>query len=281
MHSKKTLIIAPNAGFCNRLRTMVSAIYLAEKLEMNIQHLWIGTQYRCANDNIQEIHNKSFEHFFKESINQCNYKNMEKEVNKVYTEWMPTTNPNAWYNFQSYGQKLLQTQNYLELSLVNEKMDSSENFLIETSYINNLKITKEDKNRIYKKYFIPRDKFLNEINKIDEIHENTVGISIRKGDFKIYFPETQIDNEIIMKWLNNMNRKILFCSDDKEYEREMREKITNAIIPNFAGNDIDFLDFILLSKCVKIYGTQKSSFSEEAAYFGGVEYIPLTKDFFK
>jgi hypothetical protein len=209
---------------------------------------------------------------------------MEKEVNKVYTEWMPTTNPNAWYNFQSYGQKLLQTQNCLELSLVNEKMDASENFLIETSYINNLKITNEDKNRIYTKYFIPRDKFLNEI---DEIDANTIGICIRKGDFKICFPETQIDDEIIIKWLNNMNNmnnmnnKILFCSDDKEYEKEMRQKINNAIIPNFSGNDIDFLYFILLSKCGKIYGTQKSSFSEEAAYFGGVEYIPLTKDFFK
>ena len=278
MNSKKTLVVAPNAGFCNRLRTMVSAIYLSEKLDMNIEHLWIGTQYRCANNNIQAIHNKSFEYFFKESVKRCDYKNMTNKVNKVYTEWMPTTNPNAWYNFQSYGQKLLQTQIALDLKLVNEMMDTSEDFLIETSYINNLSITKEDKTRIYNKYFIPRDEFLDKINKI-EMNENTIGISIRKGDFKIYFPETQIEDEIILNWLNNMNSKIVFCSDDKEYEREIRQKIKNAIIPNFNGTDIDFLDFLLLSKCKKIYGTQKSSFSEEAAYFGGVEYIPLTRDF--
>jgi len=279
----KTLIIAPNAGFCNRLRTMVSAIYLSEKLKMNIEHLWIGETYRCANINIQEIHNKSFEHFFKENIKRCEYKNMINKINKVYTEWMPTENPFAWYSVQSYGQKLLQIKNFLELQLVNEIMDSSEDFLIETSYINNLNITKKDKNRIYKKYFVPNDYFLDEINKINEIDENTIGISIRKGDFKVYFPETQIDNEIIVKWIDSIdsiNSKIIFCSDDKEYEREMREKIKNSIIPNFTSNDREFLDFLLLSKCKIIYGTLKSSFAEEAAYFGDVEYIPITKDFF-
>ena len=34
--NKNTLIIAPNAGFGNRLKTMVSAIYLSEKLNMKL-----------------------------------------------------------------------------------------------------------------------------------------------------------------------------------------------------------------------------------------------------
>jgi hypothetical protein len=102
-------------------------------------------------------------------------------------------------------------------------MDTSENFLIETTYINNLKIKKEDKTRIYKKYFIPRDIFLNEINKVD-IGKNTIGISIRKGDFKIYFPETQMDDKMILNWINSINSKIFFCSDDKEYESETLER---------------------------------------------------------
>ena len=29
---------------------------------MNIEHLWIGMQYICYNRNIQNIHNKLFEH---------------------------------------------------------------------------------------------------------------------------------------------------------------------------------------------------------------------------
>jgi hypothetical protein len=274
---KQTIIIAPNAGFCNRLRAMVSAIYLSEKLDMNIEHLWIGTPYRCANGNIQEIHDKSFNYYFEENIKSCDYKNVINNINKVYTEWMPTGIQSEWYIFQSYGQKLLQISNFLDLNLIGENMDTTESFLIETSYLNNLKITREDKTRIYKKYFIPRDIFLNETN----INENLIGISIRKGDFKIYFPETQMDDEIIMKWINKINNKIFFCSDDKVYEKNMRNQIKNSFKPIYNRNDDnDFIDFILLSKCIKIYGTQKSSFSEEASHFGSVEYIPLTQEFF-
>ena len=111
-----------------------------------------------------------------------------------------------------------------------------------------------------------------------------IGISIRKGDFKTFFPETQIDDELIMTFINKLihttkdiNTKIFFCSDDKEYEYQMRLKIKNSIIPNY-NNDNDFIDFLILSKCIKIYGTNKSSFSEEASYFGGCDYIPLTLD---
>jgi hypothetical protein len=276
MNLKKTLIVAPNAGFCNRLRTMVSAVYLAEKLEMNIEHLWLGTSYHCANNNIQNIHNKSFEYYFEENIKRCDYKNMINNVNNVYSEWLPGW---CWYQFQSYGQKLLKTSVLLNLDLVNDKMDNSQNFLIESSHINNLKMTKNDKNRIYKTYFIPKNKFLNEINMMDE---NIIGIHIRKGDFNIYFPETQIDDKLIIKWIENINSKIYFCSDDKIFEREIRKNLKNVLIPKFNNiddvNDIDFLEFLSLSKCTKIYGTWKSSFSEEAALFGGIEYIPLKKD---
>ena len=279
METKKTLIIAPNAGFCNRLRSMVSAIYLSEKLEMNIEHLWIGMQYNCYNGNIQNIHDKSFEYFFEEKIKRCDYTDKINKVRKVYTEWFPNI---SWHKYQSYGQKMLRSSVLLSLHLVNEEMDATEDFLIETSYINNLKITKQDKFRIYNNFFTPRANFLDEISKINEIDENTIGIAIRKGDFKKYFPETQIDDEIILKWIKSMNCKIFFCSDDREYTKKMRNIIKNSIIPNFnvSEDDEDFLEFILLSKCVKIYGTEKSSFSEEASYFGGTEYIPLTKKYF-
>ena len=264
---------------------MVSAIYLSQKLGMDIEHLWIGEPYRCASDNIQLIHNKSFGYFFEEKLKRCDYRTMKDKVNKVYTEWMPNMNPNSWYNFQSYGQKLLEISKYTGLELVNEKMDTSENFLIETSYINNLKITKDDKTKIYKQYFIPRDIFMQEINKITDFNEAIIGIAIRKGDFIIHNPELQIDDNMISKWVDSIESKIFFCSDDEKYEKEMRNKYKNAVIPKFSNSvnksDIFFLDLILLSKCVKIYGIQKSSFAEEAANFGGVEYIPLTKEFIK
>jgi len=272
-NSKKTMIIAPNAGFCNRIRTMVSAIYLAEKLNMNIEHLWIGTKYRCSNPNIQKAHDKTFEHFFKESIKRCDYKTIANEVNRVYTEWLPCNNPYAWYNFQSYGQNLIKPTVVSGLDLVNEQMDASENFLIETSYINNLTITKEDKYKIYNKYFTPRDHFLDRITNLNEIDENTIGIHIIKGEF---------EDEIIKRWLTSIDNKVLLFSDDKQYIEEMRTFLKTPFIPIIPSinDDNDYLEFLLLSKCKVIYGTDKSLFAEEASYFGGCEYIPLTQDLF-
>ena len=275
---KNTLIIAPNAGFGNRIRTMSSAIYLADKLNMNLQHLWIGTKNNCMFSHEQNIHDKSFEYFFKPMIKRCDYITMKNKLNKVYTEWSPGS---YWHQFQSYGQKLLDTTITHDLSLVNEAMDTSENFLIETTYIKNLTITINDKVHIYKTYFIPHDRFLNELSIIPE---NTIGISFRIKDFYCYFPDSKIQNEILIKWLSNINYPVILFSDDTNYQLEMRKYLQIPIIPNFENNsasDNDFLTFLQLSKCSTLYGTAMSSFCEEAAYFGGVEYIPLTKDFFR
>jgi len=160
---------------------MVASIYLSEKLDMKLQHLWIGTIYRCANQNIQEIHNKSFEHYFKERIQRCDYRKMKDEIHKVYTEWLPTNNPNAWYHVQSYGQKLLQIKECRELSELHESMISTESFLIEASYLKNVSITKEEKTRIYQTYFLPRDYLLEEITPYQT--KQLIGVCIRKTDF--------------------------------------------------------------------------------------------------
>ena len=302
---KKTLIIAPNGGFANRLRTMVSAIHLAKKLDVNIEHLWIGTPYKCAFKHIQYIHDKSFEYFFKQSINRCDYKIMMQSVNKVYTEWMQQ---DEWYDYQSYGQKLLQPSILSKLDLVNEDMDVTENFLIETTYINNLTISKEEKTQIYSTYFVPKDEFLVRINILDrecnvaekersegadpekrmvetsaKYSNNTIGIGIRRGDFLYIYPENIVDDNLLIAWLVSIELPVLFVSDDIEYETRMRQHLKHPVIPIFEAEDVDkgFLQFLLLSKCSKIYGTLASSFYEEAAIFGGVDYMPLTKEFFK
>jgi len=274
---KKILIIAPNGGFGNRLRTMVNAIYLAKKLKMDIQHLWLGTEFKCTYDHIQYIHDKSFNNFFKSTIKGYDYINMKNTVKKVYSEWMPKK---YWYSYQCYGQKLLTIDNICELNLVNEEMNNSEDFLIETTFINNLKINEEEKHKIYKNYFIPNDIF---INKLELLPENTIGISIRRNEFLDYFPESEIDKNIIINWLSSIENPVLLFSDDREYQEEMRKYLKIPIIPNYESiphEDNFFLGFLQLSKCLKLYGTYMSSFCQEAAYFGGVEYIPLKKDFF-
>ena len=281
MTEKKTLVIAPNAGFGNRMRTMVSAIYLADKLKMNIEHLWIGTPYTCALPHIQTIHDKSFEYYFKDSVPKCDYAKRSIGVYKVYTEWMPCTDPCAWYNYQSYGQKLIKPPVLCKLDEVNETMDASNDFLIETSYIPSLSITSAEKHRIYSTYFIPHERFL---SKAYVYPKNMIGISIRSKIFYDYYPGSKINDSTIIKWLDSFDSHVLLLSDDKVYQKEMRQYLSYPVKPCFErryNEDDAFLQFLLLSSCVKIYGTEKSSFAEEAAHFGGKEYIPLTKDFFK
>ena len=156
-------------------------------------------------------------------------------------------------------------------------MNNSENFLIETTYINNLKITDKEINMIYAKYFIPRDEFTNKLNKVEK---NTIGISIRKGDFESYYPDSVIENSVMVKWLKSLDDPVLLFSDDDNYAEEMRKYLKNPVSPILEGEHMFFLSFLLLSKCSKIYGTLSSSFSEEASKFGGVEYVALSKDFF-
>jgi hypothetical protein len=165
---------------------------------------------------------------------------------------------------------------------VNEKMDTSESFLIETTAIPNLSITRDDKINIYKKYFIPHDHFVDNLNILDA---NTIGISIRMKVFYWYFPDSKIQDEVMIKWLSALDVPVVLFSDDRDYQIEMRKYLKHPIIPNFEtnneyANDMWFLQFLQLSKCSKLYGTFLSSFCEEASYFGGVDYTPLTKDFF-
>lgn len=266
---------------------MVSAIYLADKLNMNLEHLWIGIPWFCLLSHIQSIHDKSFEYFFKPAIRRCDYKHMKNQLNKAYSEWIEPPfywhqfQSYGWYQFQSYGQKILDITVTNDLSCVNETMDTTENFLIETTYIENLSITRTDKTNIYKKYFIAHDNFLNELSIIPL---NTIGISFITKDFYCYFPDSKIQNEVLIKWLSSINSPVILFSDDTNYQLEMRKYLKEPIVRNFENNDVTddngFLQFLQLSRCSKLYGTTMSSFCEEAAYFGGVEYTPLTKEFF-
>lgn len=270
---KKQIIVAPNGGFGNRIRVLNSAIHLAEKLNMDIEHLWIGTEYKCAFPHVQEIHNKSFEYYFEESIKKCDYKACV--VKKAYSEWSP--GPGSWHSTQSYGQTLLGIKNLMNLKLIDETMDTSENFLIESSWINH-NLTNEEKHAIYSKYFIPRGKF---INQLEPIEPGTIGISIRRGEFLNYFPEAKLDEQQLIAWLKTFENPVFLCSDDKQYVQEMRINLKKPVVFKFEENleDRGFLEFLALSKCSRIYGSIKSSFAEEAAFFGGKEYVALSNSF--
>jgi hypothetical protein len=102
------IVISPQGGFGNRMRTMCGACFLAESRAFTLQHIWDGGSYTFVFPHIQKIHDCSFEHFFESTIPR--YVSGEDETLQVCcTEWIP--DEQLWYPFQSYGQKKLNITN--------------------------------------------------------------------------------------------------------------------------------------------------------------------------
>jgi hypothetical protein len=73
-------------------------------------------------------------------------------------------------------------------------------------------------------------------------------------NFYWYFPDSKIQDEVIIKWLSALDVPVVLFSDDTDYQIEMRKYLKHPIIPNFENNtayanDMWFLQFLQLSKC--------------------------------
>lgn len=269
------IVISPQAGFCNRLRAMCSAIFLAEKNNIKIAHMWDGKSFQIQPFNyINIIQNKPFEYFFVNTIPV--YSENYKNINICYTEWMPN---DAWYQFQSYGQIKLNIKN---LKLINNipYNNINESFLIESA-LDFLNLSKQDKFNIYSKYFIPNNNFLIHL---ENIPNDTIAIHIRcNNSFLDYHPKSKINNINFFNFISKIDNNVLLLSDNNEFKNIARKYLKKPLISKYENIEIPdedkaFLDFLSLSKCKKIYGTFQSSFAEEASNFGNSEYIAITND---
>ena len=147
--------------------------------------------------------------------------------------------------------------------------------MIESSYILKPSMIDEQSwrqmlSRVYAVNFKPNPNFV-----VPEEHYD-VGISIRRGEFLHYFQEANQSREDLTKWITESfnGLKVVIFSDDHEFRNKMR------IDTNYLNNPIEaneswikgFLEFLMLAKCDRIYGTPSSSFAEEAALFGNKPY---------
>jgi len=291
LYNKNILLISPNGGFGNRIRAVCGACIMAEKMDMQIAHCWDGSNYICAFPHIQKIHNRGFSYFFKDiipefdkinSYNINNSINLNKIIDKCYTEWLPDS---IWYHKQNYGQTRYHITN-IDIQENIPKIISNESFIIETT-INLSNATKDEIHKTYMKYFIPNDRFTEYMQKETITNglngsngsNGSIGISIRLGEFLSFFPNSKIDENILVNFIKEIDNPVILFSDDHGFRNMMRQYIKNPIILSFESDttlseseDIAFLEFLTLSKCNLIYGTDNSSFAEEAANFGGKEY---------
>jgi len=252
-NSEKFLIMSPQAGFGNRLRSLASGILLALQTNRTFRYVWEDTN--------EMINLKHFKDYFEETIFIYDKDNVK--LNSVYSEWKPE---DYWYQKQSGGQRKFNFNNVLPVNLNLIKNDTSDIILIETS---NQLISDEELYQIYKTYFIPKEKYKNILNTIPEIE---TCLSIRRGNLLQYFPDSNQSFEELSKWIiSSQFKQMVIFSDDHKFRDNLREIFPQISIElNLEPFEVAFMEFLIMAfKCKTIYGTPHSSFSEQASIFGG------------
>lgn len=266
------IVAAPNGGFGNRIRAIRTTCYLSEQLGMTAAHVWTGSQHTCAFPHIQAIHDRSFEYFFHGPMKP--YSSEMGPISTCYSEWLPGY---YWYPFQNYGQKLLNIQDVRPHDQI--PSDPCPSFMVETSHAF-IPMTPTESHRIYSTYCVPNERFTSQLAPTVQ-ETKTIGISIRKNaDFMQYFAESRLHEEQFIHTLQQLPCPIVLFSDDKVYQREMRQQIQHPVHCAFetedqCPEDLAFLEFLTLSRCSHIFATKDSSFAFEAALFGGIPYGTL------
>lgn len=291
--TEKILIISPQAGFGNRIRAICSGIVTAEETSRKPYLIWPTEEQdpTLFTKDFMQMKHQNWESYFQLSIPIANF---EFECNCILSEWLPTNE--MWYPKQSSSQlqflkknskipilKLTDNEHYVYLNIPSILIETSKR-IIPNKNLND--IFDKKMSQIYQKYFIPQQKYIDYMNNIPEYN---IGISIRRGNFELYYSDKcttklQIINWILLlltKIIKEQNKKIIIFSDDYKFRDEIichlilkfkvnPEYLPRIIDPNLKKWEIAFIEFLTLSwKCQTIYGTKYSSFAEEAGIFGG------------
>jgi hypothetical protein len=268
-----TLVISPMAGFGNRLRTLAGGILTAEKFGLEPYHLWdrgeyetVG-KYRDTNHaHVQITHDNGFEFYFEPNIKP--YIGDAPEV--YYNHYDERT---GWFHYQNYAYKRFGFKNVNLIdgtNVITSKSVCIEGCIAAYSFPN------EDYTRVYKKFFVPKSVFLEQI---PVLPENTIGIAIRNAyDFRFFFGEVIVEEDRLRPFLESFDCPVVLVSDDNDYAVRLRTFLKNPVnIPFEKTSDVrGFLEFLTLSRCSKVFGFKYSSFAEQAALFGGVSYEIIT-----
>lgn len=264
------LIISPQAGFGNRMRSLVSAKILGDYLNRKVYHYWVLDDRIGNTSHVNEMKAITPEYFFNLNIPVYN----KSKIDICYSEWVEG---DYWWYTQSTAQSKLKCNNIQKINCIKDiESCLDESILIETSHClipNKLSAySNELISAAYKKNFILNSRW-------QKIYESLPtydwGISIRRGEFLYYFPDEAVSLDTAVDKINNLRGSKIIFSDDFEFRNNIRNmtKSYSGIDDSIKGVDSYFIQFLTLSKCKNILNTNKSSFGEQAALFGNSNYF--------
>lgn len=264
------LLISPTAGFGTRVRTMATAMILAQKTGRLLAHCWDGGRTRCAFEHIKNIQEQPFEHFFL-PVDSCPVFRRPLVFDALFTEWR-------------YGHYRWHFQNYAQIrwkfrDVITHITPTTGSVIIEGPPP--VSATSADRRQIFRDKFWVQPWCEDRLVHRDTL-SNAVGISIRLGEFKACFPEARIPLPDIKKWVGSLDCPVVLFSCTPSAQAELRALLRHPVpLPweeeNLPPADKVFLQFATLSRCRKVVATDESAFGEVAAEFGDVPYEPLSE----
>ncbi len=284
----KTLLVSPQAGMCNRFRVLCSAILLARLSGRKLHHCWEKEAPHVIDlEIIRGMRTSSWSTFFVEdSVIPFRAVAATTAIDQVFSEWGPGE---YWYGMQSSAiqRRRWSSEVHIERSSADAILNSqADTILLETSLcLKPSSLTHSEFEHalsdIYSAHFKPLPLFHKIVEKF-ALSGPYVGVHIRRKDHLRHVRAAHITArswEAIIRQHVATSEAIYFCGDD-----EVFVKAVAARLPEYRKVPVDqalshtpkfqaFVEFLCLSEAARIYGTVGSSFSREAARFGGLPSV--------
>jgi hypothetical protein len=260
----KSLIISPQAGFANRLRALCSAKIIGDMLGRKVYHYWVEDEIKSGLEHVNQMKSISMESIFDSDIPRWN----GGEVDMCFSEWVEF---DGWYTEQSTAIRKLRPKTIKKFTSIDEVLKCDDDVILIETTIElslNISIWEDLMHKTYQQSF----KLIDEWQKVyDNLPEFDCGISIRRGDFFHFYPESIQSIEYVVESINSLKGSKFITGDDSQFISEVRRKTNSVIQLSDFDRSIEFTiaHFLMLSKCKHTYGTKNSSYVKQASIYGG------------
>ncbi len=280
-----SLVINPIGGIANRLRAIVSGISLADELRVPVKIVWaVNSDLAAPIDDLLNL-----------TVFKGKYNNIVSNITacKQLFEFDLPRKKNFYLSFLpqmvrygmmfSDGSRLNPTSD-LDLTSLKRALNRNRDILIQSG----LEFF-EFSDDLYRRMIQPLEHFETEALEVLDGCFDVVGFHIRRTDNEMSIKHSPLEiffSAIEQEIDQNQNMRFYIASDDQRTKLTFIKRYgTQRVIVSQtkperntrAGIHNGFLELIILSKCLKIYGSYYSSFSEAAARIGDIRLITLKK----
>lgn len=262
-----TVIVQPLGGLCNRMRVIVGAVSLAQKLNRELMIIW--TCDATLNAKFSDLFESIPYQVVECPLNSIRYKMLYHWYKNVRHY---TILDDRWISANARG---------IEYNTWRELVEGK-NLYLQT----NLDILFDGDYSIFK----AKMSVIEELNNVS-CDENTVGLHIRRTDNANaikYSPTELFFSKVEEEIHTHPETKFYLATDDPQEEKQFIERFGQRIII-YQKHSLDrnnpvaikdaLIDLYNLSHCRKIYGSYWSSFSDTAALWAGIKKEEIKKKF--